>query len=200
MPASYDWSGAYIGLHAGYLWGKVDYDEPDFPDFSLNRKDDAFIGGVYLGFNHQMDSLVIGAEGDFGLGGVDIDNEEDDPDNTYSAFDSDWNAHIRGRLGLAMDRLLLFVAGGLAIADLEIDDTDDGFGDVRNTHLGWTIGGGAEFAISENLLVRAEYLYDDYGREGGEIQGPNAASDYDVDADLSASTVRVGISYIFSAE
>jgi outer membrane immunogenic protein len=33
---SYDWSGAYVGLHAGYLWSDVDYDEPEFPDFDLN--------------------------------------------------------------------------------------------------------------------------------------------------------------------
>lgn len=200
VAQSYDWSGAYIGLHAGYLWAKVDYDEPDFPDSSLNRKDEAFIGGLYLGYNHQMDSLVAGIEGDFGLGGIDIDNNEDAFFNSYTAFESDWNAHIRARLGFAMDRVLVYLAGGLAIADLEIDDTDDGYGKVTNTHLGWTIGGGIEYAVSENLLVRAEYLYDDYGREGGEISGPNPAADYDVDADMSASTVRLGIAYIFSGE
>jgi len=195
--ASYDWSGLYIGLHAGYIWEKVDYEEPDFPDSDIDRSGDGFIGGAYLGFNHQIDNLVLGAEGDFGLGGVDIDNNEDSFTNSYSSFDTDWNAHIRGRAGFAIDRFLLFVAGGLAITELKVDDEDDGWGDDTQTHFGWTIGGGAEFAASDNVLIRVEYLYDDYGDEDYRITGPVPADDYDVRADLTASTVRVGVEYKF---
>lgn len=194
VPMGYDWSGAYIGLHAGYLWGDVGYKEPEYADSSISRHDDAFIGGLYLGFNHQMDSLVLGVEGDVGFGGIDIDNDEDDSTNDYSAFESDWNGHVRGRLGFAFDRTLLFAAGGLAITDLKINDTDPGWGDDTKTHVGWTIGGGVEFAVSDSVVVRGEYLYDDYGSEDYKIDGDYT---YRARADLTASTVRIGVAYKF---
>ena len=139
VPEAFDWTGAYIGLSAGYMWGKVDYREPEFPGFGVNETDGSFIGGAYLGFNYQMDSIALGAEVDGNLGGVDIDNDEDAEFNSYSAFDSDWNAHLRARIGFAADRALFYAAGGLAIADLTVDDTDDGFGKDTNTYFGWTI-------------------------------------------------------------
>lgn len=108
----------------------------------------------------------------------------------------DWNAHLRGRVGLAMDRTLLFVAGGLAVAqhELGVDYGRGGGGSGTETHYGFTIGGGAEYAISDNLLLRVEYLYDDYGRERYNF-GEEPDDHYDVD--LTTHTVRAAVSYKF---
>ena len=60
-----------------------------------------------------------------------------------------------------------------------------------------TIGGGIDFALSENLIIRAEYLYDDYGSEDYHIVG---LSEYDACIDLTGSTLRGGIAYKFPLE
>lgn len=197
MDVGYDWSGIYIGAHAGYGWGSVDYQE-DYVnnDYDIDETDGFFNGGLFGGFNYQIDSFVLGAEADFGWGGVDIGEDSNATYNDYSAFESDWNGHLRGRVGFAVDRALFYAAGGLAWADLQVDDTDPDWSDDSNTLMGWTIGGGVEYAVTDNLLLRAEYLYDDYGDEEFEFDF-GGSSEYSADTSLTASTVRLGIAYKF---
>ena len=193
----FTWTGGYVGVHAGYLWADIDYREPAFPDFDLDRSDDNLIGGAYAGFNYQMNNnVVVGAEADFGFTDISIANDPDNPFNSYSAFDSDWNAHLRARLGYAVDRLLFFAAGGLALADLTVDDTDPGWNEHDSTYVGWTLGAGVEYAATDNLIVRAEFLYDDYGSDDFTFND-GSGQNYDAEVDMSASTVRLGIAYKF---
>ena len=201
VASTYDWSGPYVGVHAGYLWGDVDVSYEELTN--IGGEIDGFIGGGLVGFNLQSDNLVFGVEGDFGLTGADGNGSREciiDIDCTteiYSYdYDLNWNAHLRGRVGLAMDRTLLFVAGGLAIAEHELGATYDNLmsGSGTETHYGFTIGGGAEYAISDNLLLRVEYLYDDYGEERYNF-GKDPGDHYDVD--LTTHTVRAAVSYKF---
>ena len=63
----------------------------------------------------------------------------------------------------------------------------------RQTHNGWTIGAGTEYAVTDNVLLRAEYLYTDLGTRnylGGVFAGG-------VDANVNFSTVRAGVSFKF---
>jgi outer membrane immunogenic protein len=68
-------------------------------------------------------------------------------------------------LGYAADRWLFFVAGGLAIADFEFHEgavTTTTLPPPGGTYVGWSIGGGIEYAFTRNLVGRVEYLYDDF--------------------------------------
>jgi outer membrane immunogenic protein len=67
-------------------------------------------------------------------------------------------------------------------------------GDDTKTQFGWTLGGGVEWATTDSLVVRTEYLYDDYGSKDYEIDGPEP---YDARAGLTASTIRIGVAYTF---
>jgi outer membrane immunogenic protein len=87
-----------------------------------------------------------------------------------------------------MGDVLPFIAGGLSVARIDVD-TD--LGDDENTHWGWTIGGGIDWALSEQFIIRAEYLYDDYGSKTYDIDGT------DVDGDLDAHTVRAAFIWNF---
>jgi outer membrane immunogenic protein len=84
--------------------------------------------------------------------------------NTY---DLNWNAHLRGRVGYAVNNWLFYVAGGLAVADLDFRE-----GAITTvvqpagaSYFGWSIGGGVEVAVTRNFVARIEYLYDDYGHK-----------------------------------
>ena len=77
---------------------------------------------------------------------------------------------MRGRLGYAADRWLFFVAGGLAIADFDFQEGATITTIIPATptgaiFVGWSIGGGIEYAITQNILARVEYLYDNFGHK-----------------------------------
>ena len=200
-PTMYDWNGAYVGGHVGYLWGDASLSE----DGANGGGDiDGVIGGIIGGWNFQSGNWVFGIEGDFGWTGADgtgftdCQNCDEDEVAEIYTYDMDWNAHVRGRAGITLGedgRTLLFVAGGLAIANFKVGEqgvqgwTDGG------TFTGWTIGGGANHAFSNNFIAGLEVLYDDYGSktyEWGEIRPER----YKVD--LDAVTVRGTATYHFT--
>lgn len=195
-----DWSGYYAGAHAGWLWADIDYREPDFPGFEINPGIDGFQGGLLAGYNHQINRLVLGLAMDGGLQTASLD-AGDPASNGYSAFDLDWNAHFRARLGYALPRhTLVFAAFGLALARLNLDDIDPGFGKDDAVLTGWTLGGGIEHALGDRLILRLEYLYDDYGHTNYRIASPPATlffPYYRVHTELTASTLRAAIIWRF---
>jgi len=196
---SRDWSGAYAGAHAGWLWAKVGYVEPDDPRFGFDADLDGLAGGVLAGYNHQIDDIVLGIEVDAGLADARFGSRQSGG-NGYSAFEIAGNARLRARVGITVERTLLFLAGGLAAARLTVDDTDPGFGKDRATHLGWTLGGGVEHAVTDRLTLRVEYLYDDYGSKTHTIESPAGSPffpSYEAKADLTAHTVRAAVAYRF---
>src|SRR5690606_3376964 len=82
----------------------------------------------------------------------------------------DWLATLRGRVGVAYDRTLLYATGGLAWGkDLGFANNvlaippavDRASG--SSTRTGWVAGGGLEHAVTDNLSFKAEYLYMDLG-------------------------------------
>lgn len=208
LPA-YDWTGAYIGVQAGYGWGETGYSysgdgaENGTVDFSY----DGFAGGGTAGFNWQHDQFVFGIEGDLSYSGISGD-ETAVPfaapcgDEGCSA-DVNWFGTGRIRAGYAFDNVMPFVTGGFAVAGLEGDAdigacdnfTPDGHCSYDDAEWGWTAGGGIEWGISDNWSAKAEYLYvwlDGPDFSGGE--NPEFVSADDVDF----SVVRVGVNYRFN--
>ncbi len=183
-PAPYDWSGLYLGLHAGYLWGDVSIEEEEAaPGGDI----EGFVGGALAGFNVQFDSLVLGVEGD--IGWSDADGEGGQILVIDYSYDLNWNAHIRAKAGFAFDNTLIFVAGGYAHADLDIDQEVSG--GIGGGYDGWSIGGGIDHAFSDDWIGRIEYLHDDFGDKDYEED----LEDYT--ADLNTDTVRAALIFKF---
>jgi outer membrane immunogenic protein len=162
-PAVYDWTGFYIGAHAGYLWGRARVVENGVvTDPSAPIR--GFIGGGMAGMNWQKDALVWGLEADVGFtnahgtgtGGA-------PPPATPNLYDINWTSHLRGRFGLASDNVLFFIAGGLAIADFKFTQGDDGGVLSGAKFVGGSIGVGAEYGFTRDITGRVEYLYDYFG-------------------------------------
>jgi outer membrane immunogenic protein len=186
-PAPYEWGGLYVGLHAGYLWGDVNIDEEGAP-VATGGDIDGFVGGALAGFNFELDPLVLGIEADIGWADVDGDGGAAPPEPDYS-YDLNWNAHVRGRAGFAFDRALIFVAGGLAYADLDIDqDLEERIG---GSYWGWSIGGGIDYAITDEIIGRIEYLHDEFDDKDYE------EDEEDYTAELNTDTVRAALIFKF---
>lgn len=150
-PASYDWSGGYVGVNVGAALNASEFssrysytgqDDPG-PDtlaliddlgFSSSPDDVLFTAGMLAGYNWQIASFVLGVEGDFNYLGMDgkIRNNVSDvmsevlaPENTTAFdrinYDSNWFGTVRGRLGYAMGNVMLYGTGGLAYGKLEVE-------------------------------------------------------------------------------
>ncbi|MER9407189.1 porin family protein [Mesorhizobium caraganae] len=188
----FSWTGGYIGLQAGYAWGNGNVDQIGGPGF-IDTDPDGFLGGVYGGYNYQMsNNIVIGAELDIVYANVDGSGQvflaPGVPAGVSATEELNWSGAARLRLGYAADRFLPYIAGGVAFGDIDISN-DNGPGSFGDTFTGWTIGVGLDYAMTDNLLLRAEYRYTDFGSESFE--------DFASDVDLKTNEVRFGIAYKF---
>lgn len=169
-PAAHDWSGLYIGAHVGYgeafFNGCVscggDQDE-DLDASDLDLSD--VVGGGHLGYNFQMDSLVLGIEADFTWAGFDDSaNEAGGSGGDRINGDVDYLASIRARAGYAMDDILVYATGGVAFTEAEIEGEQHGnFDNAKFNDVGGVVGGGVEWAASDMVSLRAEGLYYFFG-------------------------------------
>lgn len=202
--ARFDWSGVYVGAHGGYAWGEADVAYEG--EAGGGDLDGGFWGGALAGYNLQNDAFVFGIEGDFGLGDVEgwgLPTRVPGSEEYRYAYSMDWNGHLRARAGFAEDRALFFVAGGFAVAShtLGVEETfidqwqnevTQWNGEDNHTHYGWSVGGGVEYALTDSVLLRVEYLYDDYGSKNYTDD-----EDYEYDVVLTAQTVRAAVSFKF---
>ncbi|QND68088.1 porin family protein [Mesorhizobium loti] len=187
----FSWTGGYIGLQAGYAWGDGNLHQNNGPGF-VETEPDGFLGGVYAGYNYQMsNNIVIGAELDVVYANVDGSGQIFAAPGLpfpggIGTEELNWSGAARLRLGYAVDRFLPYIAGGVAFGDIDISTNTvaPSFGD---TFTGWTIGAGLDYAMTDNLLLRAEYRYTDFGTESFTIG----------DVDLKTNEVRFGIAYKF---
>lgn len=149
-PASFDWSGGYVGVNAGAAFnnsefssryrytGQDDIGEDtlgliDDLGFSDSPSDTLFTAGMLAGYNWQIGGFVLGAEGDFNYLGMDgkLSNDVSDvmsevmaPENTTAtdriSYDANWYGTVRARLGYAMGNLMAYGTGGLAYGKMEV--------------------------------------------------------------------------------
>lgn len=189
-PSFYDWTGVYGGLHAGYAWGDYSASAPALPR-TYSFDGDGFLAGGQIGANWQIDQFVFGIEGD--LSWADMDGSTVIPATALTATgDNKWLATIRGRAGIAIENVLIYGTAGAAFT--RINQGVVGVGSDTNTHTGWTVGAGLEIGLTENVSVRGEYLYTDFGNKTYNLPAPVG----DVRADYDAHVLRAGINYRFN--
>lgn len=113
-----------------------------------------------------------------------------------------WSGATRVRIGFAaVDRIMPYVAGGIAYAQIQrvdsikVKDENNAYigtatvSDVSKTMVGFTIGGGIDFAMTDNVLLRAEYRYTDYGKKVF-VNGTDKLA-------YTTNDFRVGVAYKF---
>ena len=154
------WSGFYLGASGMYTSLKATTsDTGNISDLPSDPTLDGVLLGIQSGYNMQMDNIVLGLESNTALSTANAGGFWDPPANEPFKLDMNYLSTIRGRVGMAFgenDSTLLFVAGGLAMANF--DRKMDGITKSR-THLGWMIGGGVEHMLTDNISIKAEANY-----------------------------------------
>ena len=201
----FTWAGSYVGVNlgawinnstAGWGWG--------WNGGSLGNGT-GFVGGLTLGHNWQFgNGFVAGLETDIDYRtGVSVSGAGLLATSTRHGY----LGTVRGRLGMGLDRALIYVTGGLAYGNsagpkaiiapwggyagtrLDNDDT---------LQFGWTIGAGLEYAITPNWSVKGEYLYADLGSRSLKYgPAPGFATAW-VPVNTKEHIIRAGVNYRFS--
>ena len=189
MIQAYNWSGFYAGIHGGYGWGNGSETILGITD---SGRIDGWFGGGQIGWNWQ-------AAGSPWVWGIEADLSGSDIGSSVSVLGITQDANVnmfgtvRGRLGYAWDRAMVYGTGGFAWGRNELSFS--GFGltlSEDRTHTGWVAGGGIEWALLDNWMAKVEYQYLMLDSESYFTAIPGG-----IGLDANFHTVRVGLNYRF---
>ena len=205
----FTWTGFYVGVQAGYEFGRDNaaLAVPALGSAPYGYSPNGVVGGGHAGYNYQFSSIfggngaVVGIEGD--VEGADYRRGATTAGLGSTTTRSDVKGSIRGRFGVAVDRVLFYATGGAAFADFQTRyDATPLFGagavdSFDHSRVGYTVGGGVEYAFMNTFSVRAEYRYSDYGTFTDQLV--NAAPGLGASARHRETDNRVeaGVSYKF---
>src|ERR1700675_930435 len=175
------WGGFYLGGQVGYgmdsvAWRNLGTSAFFSPLNSLTRDHgEGVIGGGQVGYNLQLNRLVLGIEGSVSAG--DFDRSFASP--YFPATDSwvakmTWLSTATGRIGYGFDSWLPYVKGGLAVAKVDTSIQNGAVGAFSQSsavHYGSTLGGGGEFKIAPGFSLGLAFMQPDLGRSN-DINGP----------------------------
>jgi outer membrane immunogenic protein len=207
-PATYDWTGLYVGAWAGatcidgFLTDRTtqasnDADADPTNDLTYEWEKDGCgaKGGLMAGYLHQFDSFVLGAEVDWGMTGEVARNDTPTADFAFKM-----NHLVTGRLraGYAFDDTLLYATGGIAWAQGDLYGVNGHPipDHINADHMGWTVGGGIEHAMTDALRLRLEYTYTRFGGENYSDSCLPAACNLDI-SDFDDHEIKVGAIWAF---
>jgi outer membrane immunogenic protein len=193
----YDWAGSYLGVSAALAAGA--HETVGVGGISASSDDLTGTGlGLYLGQNYHVTRFVFGTEMDFAK--TDITGEFDLPGSSVACgavgFSCDtsisWVGSFRGRAGVAFNSFLPYVTAGVAVAGVDthyagplLDKSVTGLG------AGFVLGGGLDYAVMKNLIVRGEVLHYELSDVGDTVLGTKVSSD------PQFTVVRAGVSLKF---
>lgn len=189
---------------------------------TLSPDPGGIIGGLQIGYNWQINQFVLGAEADFQATGID-GNATQIPiiQNNGTAFATagqlnaseriSWLGTVRGRIGWAFaPTWLAYATGGLAYGEVHYSANTDFISggcaacvqypaSIDKTKVGWTVGGGLEWAFANMWSAKVEYLYVDLGDESTTANPSPANPPFQVSYNWKTqiNIVRVGLNYHF---
>jgi outer membrane immunogenic protein len=234
----FTWTGFYIGGNAGYAFstqrnvltsGQTAVNNATVADGarpgSVQLDQDGFTGGGQIGYNYQMGSFVLGVEADAAytdlrrtVNAVTTGTAFPGVRNNVFRQDLAFLGTVRGRLGYAFDRVMVYGTGGFAYGDVDYRADFSGplpagvaqfTGRRTNMETGWAAGGGVEYALptsfslfgSNAVTFKAEALYYDLGRRtvaANVIAGSGGAgTGYNSSFETSGVIARAGLNFKF---
>ena len=238
----FTWTGAYFGINAGYAFDAssrsnnsvfgipAPYAAVGTTATFRDRSQDGFSGGAQVGYNVQFtpgSGVVVGIEADaqyldfgrnrnnaFISGAVAPGYYVTDPRGLSSL---DYFGTVRGRLGYAFDRTLVYGTGGFAYGSGSADRSFGGYAGNDSFRTGYAVGGGIEYALptdsflnffrSSAVTLKVEGLYVNLDRNTRN-QGAfviNAANNFPVVTSGVGrrsdefAVVRAGLNYKFGS-
>jgi outer membrane immunogenic protein len=226
----FSWTGFYLGGYAGYALGRADTAgalDPNSPfgsaapdaqpvynaNMSPQLKPRGFTGGGTVGANWQTGVIVWGVEGDFGAFNLSNSATASATPPSHAGLTSSTSVSadrlgtVRGRVGWAFDRSLIFATAGAAFTNLGFQQTNtyatlgpagvENFS-ISNVRAGVAAGGGWEYMFAPRWSGKVEYLHLDFGTLTGSGVVPVQPVNVTHTTTFTADAVRAGINYRFA--
>ena len=186
---SFSWTGVYVGLQAAYHHGDVRASGCRGVCIRNHKVKDPFVAAV-AGFDYQFDNnLVVGVTGGLGLTPIKSRAE------LIPGFDvkgkTTFGGFVGGRLGYAFDRFLPYGVVGYQYVRGKVTN-EVVRRTIKKSHDGWLVGGGLEYAVTDNISIDGRYVYSRFEKKpydfgGGVTRGGE-----------SAHNVSIGLNYRFN--
>ncbi|MBX9930413.1 MAG: porin family protein [Methylobacterium sp.] len=235
----FTWTGAYFGINAGYVFSESDTARTTgigalqnnvnlgLREPGVRVSTEGFTAGGQVGYNYQFtpgNGLVVGVEADAQY--TDLDSSVTrsifipaaNPNRLTNIYRTEMSflGTVRGRVGYAFDRFLVFGTGGFAYGDVThsvqfqtgVPITYSGQRNQMET--GYVYGGGVEYALPTDsflnffktsaVTIKAEYLRYDLGSSNllvASVGGPGIG--YNTRFQNEGSIARAGINYKFGS-
>jgi len=197
------WTGFYVGVNGGYAWGAYDDQLAVAASPFDGLQPEGGFGGGQIGYNWQglyHPSLVLGIEAD--IQGGDISDSSADVNGNKFKSQIDWFGTVRGRLGYALDKTLVYATGGFAYGSVKnsVADANANY-DFRKetTATGYVVGGGFEHKVSPAWSIKGEYQYINLGKNELVDELPGQMGNFTGNGgtlrDDAFHSVRVGLNY-----
>lgn len=184
-PAT-DWTGFYAGVSGGYGWG-TQTTQPTVGGARTETNSNGWQLGGQAGYNVDLGGFVVGGEADLQWANVGVETGIAGGTRNTGV---DYYGTIRGRAGATFGQVMPFVTAGFAMGRGSVTDT---VGAVKKsesaTHTGWTAGLGLEAKATDNITVKAEYMYVDLGTQSYGVIGQDVTQRF--------SVIRAGVNYKF---
>jgi len=229
VATEFNWTGFYVGLNAGDGFGNASSSMTGLPTpatfaglapavpASYSPPTDGFVGGGQIGYNYQINQMIVGFETDLSYAHIHgavatIGLESTGPFSYSQSQELDLFGTVRGRIGFTpFSNGFLYATGGLAYGEVKAANTlafpngpffgEIYFGSISTIKTGWTVGGGWEEALVRNWTAKLEYLYYDLGTVTiigiptppilGQVQTSTAVK-------INGNIIRLGLNYKFN--
>jgi outer membrane immunogenic protein len=208
----FSWTGFSIGIEGGFGSGGENDNLSSVP-LPTVPTGDSFgvsgpIGGIDAGYDQQFNSFVIGVVADIEASDIhggtsfNVTPCSGGPCVGSLSMHNTWQSSLRARAGVAFDRLLIYGTGGLAIAD----DQENSYynhsgttwlGSQTDTLYGWTVGVGAEYAITDHWTTSAELRYASFSDGNYSITRQPSGPTHNYKAGFDETLMQIGLGYKF---
>jgi outer membrane immunogenic protein len=213
----FTWTGIYAGGQVGYAWAPDDFNFFGFDPVSrllvsstIRNNPNGVIGGAHLGSQVQFNQFVLGVEGS--VDGTSLNSTAVSAipvafrgSQLSASLSDDVQGSVRGKIGIALDRLLIYGTGGVAFGgfNTEFDLTAPTFfaaANTSSTRVGWTAGGGVQYAAANNWWYFIEYRFTDFGTLHNSLLANElpAGAFFNGNRRLQENQVQAGFSYRFN--
>lgn len=221
LPPAFTWTGIYAGGQIGYAWAPDDFNNFGFDPVSrlfvnstIRNNPNGVIGGGHIGYQVQVNQLVLGIEGSVDGTSLNSTAVSTIPvvfkgSQLSASLSGDVQDTVRGKVGIALDRLLIYGTGGVAFGgfntnfDLAATASLPPFfaaANTSSTRVGWTAGGGIQYAAANNWWYFIEYRFTDFGTVQSSLLANElpAGAFFNGNRRLQENQVQAGFSYRFN--